>query len=62
MKNVNLKKWFIFGVVVIAVVMGGIYFSQRNHPNEHNHVAGKELYYCPMHPSYTANRPGVCPI
>jgi len=22
----------------------------------------KALYYCPMHPTYTANRPGPCPI
>jgi multidrug efflux pump subunit AcrA (membrane-fusion protein) len=22
----------------------------------------KEVYYCPMHPSYTSDRPGTCPI
>lgn len=23
---------------------------------------GNEIYYCPMHPSYTSNQPGSCPI
>ncbi len=62
MKNVNLKKWITFGVVVIAVIAGGIFISHRSHPSEHDNNAAKDLYYCPMHPSYTANRPGTCPI
>ena len=25
-------------------------------------VAGSVKYYCPMHPTYTSDRPGDCPI
>ncbi len=26
------------------------------------HFASKAVYYCPMHPTYTSDRPGTCPI
>ena len=25
-------------------------------------VGEQEVYYCPMHPVYTSDRPGTCPI
>jgi len=30
------------------------------HPSQEKEV--KELYYCPMHPTYTSDKPGDCPI
>lgn len=29
---------------------------------EHKEHAGKQIYHCPMHPTYTSDKPGECPI
>lgn len=29
---------------------------------DHQHEQTKEIYYCPMHPNVTSDKPGVCPI
>ncbi|MBI3996452.1 MAG: efflux RND transporter periplasmic adaptor subunit [Candidatus Omnitrophica bacterium] len=41
----------LLGVAVVGVV-------SRVRPGAHQQV----VYYCPMHPTYTADRPGDCPI
>ncbi len=46
------KFWFILGFVLLA-------FSVNLLPAQ---ALPKEIYYCPMHPSYTSDRPGTCPI
>lgn len=58
-----MKKFTGILVILAALALaGGIFFYMR--PADHSsHVkAVKEIYYCPMHPNYTSDRPGVCPI
>ena len=54
------------GIALIAVTLvGGIAVVLRasHHPAPGVHsVAGKEIYYCPMHPMVTASKPGNCTI
>lgn len=49
-------------VAGIAGILAAGYFlalpeSQTRHEQMH-----KDVYYCPMHPTYTSDRPGTCPI
>jgi len=53
------KILIIFGLLVF--VLGVWAISPRPHI-DHVHAAVKDIYYCPMHPSYTSDRPGDCPI
>jgi Cu(I)/Ag(I) efflux system membrane fusion protein len=55
------KKWFLIGMAV--VVFGGVaFFTLRLTPYTLRRHAEKAVYYCPMHPTYTSDRPGDCPI
>ena len=53
--------------ILIAVLAGRGFWAwksgmtRRSHAG-HSEAAGKAVYYCPMHPSYTSDRPGTCPI
>ncbi len=54
---------FIAGVVAISGFVAGCA------KHEHDDASGKPgvnaktaKYYCPMHPTYTSDKPGVCPI
>ncbi len=55
---------FILIAVITVAVLGGGYRLVTHKPHEgHEDVrAGKDVYYCPMHPNYTSDRPGTCPI
>lgn len=45
-------------VIVLAAAAGGIWFLKSG-----THAGAEAaVYYCPMHPTYTSNRPGNCPI
>ncbi len=52
-------------ILLVAIVIPLISFSgcsgedEKNH-SEESHKA--DLYYCPMHPNVTSDKPGVCPI
>ncbi len=41
----------------IALIIGAVFLK----PFGNTH-AQKDVYYCPMHPTYTSDRPGTCPI
>jgi membrane fusion protein, copper/silver efflux system len=58
MKN---KNYFVLIVLVLVIGTGGLLAkkSPSGHAESKTH---KEIYYCPMHPQYTSDRPGVCPI
>ncbi|MBI4041916.1 MAG: efflux RND transporter periplasmic adaptor subunit [Deltaproteobacteria bacterium] len=64
MFNLKLKRnYLLVGVLSTALLSGGILlFSQLESGNHHQHRAHQTLYYCPMHPDYTAEKPGNCPI
>ncbi len=55
MKN---KKIIIFLILIAAVVSGGVYVIRHQGKG----VRQPDVYYCPMHPTYTSDRPGDCPI
>ncbi|OGX25866.1 MAG: hypothetical protein A2787_05635 [Omnitrophica WOR_2 bacterium RIFCSPHIGHO2_01_FULL_48_9] len=55
MKN---KKILIFLILIVAVV-GGLSYVIRH---QGKGARQPEVYYCPMHPTYTSDRPGTCPI
>jgi len=50
----------IAGVIAVILAGGGI-AAYRHFHGSHNAEAAP-VYYCPMHPDYTADRPGDCPI
>jgi membrane fusion protein, copper/silver efflux system len=59
-----MKRWSILVVVIIAAAIAGVFmpglFSYK-HPGTATHTA-KDLYYCPMHPNFTSDKPGDCAI
>ncbi len=61
-----MKKSSIITVVVIAAIIAGAGFflnSRYHFLTGHPTVAGqKDIYYCPMHPAFTSDKPGECSI
>ena len=59
----NAFRWILFaGLLVLAVASVTIYaIGSRPDQGARTH-AGAVRYHCPMHPSYTSDRPGECPI
>ena len=58
----NVLRWVLFaGLLVLAAISVGSYLLSRSGRGV---AATKQQarYYCPMHPSYTSDRPGECPI
>ena len=51
---------FIAAVVLVAAAAGVAAIRSGRLPWGQQREAG--VYYCPMHPSYTSDRPGSCPI
>jgi Cu(I)/Ag(I) efflux system membrane fusion protein len=59
------KQGFKVGLAVILMlaVAAGVVFYDRYHLSGSNSAQGqKDLYYCPMHPSFTADKPRDCAI
>jgi Cu(I)/Ag(I) efflux system membrane fusion protein len=54
----------VVAVVIVAAVLGVVaakhYFVTGGKGTTSGTV--KEVYYCPMHPNYTSDKPGDCPI
>lgn len=57
--NIHKFIWIVM-IVSVAVALGWFYRSPHEH--HHSQKAVKNVYYCPMHPTYTSDRPGDCPI
>ncbi|MFH0888372.1 MAG: efflux RND transporter periplasmic adaptor subunit [Planctomycetota bacterium] len=64
-------KYLIYGALIIIasiLVIVGISFLRKavSHQGHDSHTASelakKQLYHCPMHPNYIADKPGKCPI
>ena len=47
--------------IVLAAIVGGVVWQRRADHAGHVHVEAA-IYYCPMHPTVTSNKPGNCPI
>ncbi|MBI5023763.1 MAG: efflux RND transporter periplasmic adaptor subunit [Candidatus Omnitrophica bacterium] len=55
------KKFFVLGVIVLLVA-GGTVIMAGKAGKEGGAARARDVYYCPMHPTYTSDRPGTCPI
>ncbi|HET9951790.1 MAG TPA: efflux RND transporter periplasmic adaptor subunit [Candidatus Eisenbacteria bacterium] len=59
----NAVRWILFGgLLLLAVASIAVYVLGHRPEGGGKTAAGAIIYYCPMHPSYTSNRPGECPI
>lgn len=60
------KKRLIFIIFLIAALVGFglIILKKDSHNHKHGETEGKQkdLYYCPMHPQITDDKPSDCPI
>ncbi len=57
------RKILILAVIAAVILVGGIAVRRvRNGGSGHHSHAVAAKYRCPMHPSYTSDRPGQCPI
>lgn len=60
------KNRFLVTAFILLLVLGGLWaFGSNILPKfmpATRQAAGKAIYYCPMHPNYTSDRPGDCPI
>lgn len=48
-------------IILTAIILSFAYTGCSDN-NSDQHAEHQELYYCPMHPEVTSNKPGVCPI
>ncbi|HLD87701.1 MAG TPA: heavy metal-binding domain-containing protein [Candidatus Omnitrophota bacterium] len=48
--------------ILILAALGGGWLLLQGHKAASSQAAAKEIWYCPMHPHYTSDRPGDCPI
>lgn len=66
MKKKNIITIFVILIVVLLLAGVGFLLAGRYHVFKGHTLAGsvqgKDIYYCPMHPGYTSDRPGDCPI
>ncbi len=62
-----MKTKFIY-LIILVVIGGGVYVGLKSfRPSHEGHEHGtaehkKALYFCPMHPNITSDKPGRCPI
>jgi len=56
-RPVRLATRALFGVLALALVLPLVAAC-----GGHDDHAAAEVWYCPMHPTYVADRPGTCPI
>lgn len=56
----KLRKGLIF-ILIAAVAVGGVLVVSTHKGNPAGNHA-KVVYYCPMHPTYTSEKSGDCPI
>jgi hypothetical protein len=58
------KRTIIIGVIIVAAIIGVFIPGRHNNTQRTGTISetAKDLYYCPMHPNYTSDRPGDCPI
>ena len=55
----RVPKPFVIGLVAVVAVSAVVAVGRSA---GHRQAAVQGQYYCPMHPTYTSNRPGDCPI
>ncbi len=63
----NTVRWVLFGGLSLLALISIASFvafkvGQGKAPSHREQQAGATLYRCPMHPNYTSDKPGECPI
>jgi Cu(I)/Ag(I) efflux system membrane fusion protein len=59
----NIVRWVLFGgLLLLAAVSVGSYMVWKRQTATSAGVQKEARYYCPMHPTYTSDRKGECPI
>jgi multidrug efflux pump subunit AcrA (membrane-fusion protein) len=58
------RRTIIVGVIIVAAIIGVFIPGRYSDKQKTSGVSqsAKDLYYCPMHPNYTSDKPGDCPI
>ena len=56
----KIKKVFIAAAVIIVIIVG--FVIMRSFGQSSPAGGTKDLYYCPMHPNFTSDKPGECAI
>lgn len=65
MKKVSRKDLILLAVILIGVsvfVIPRFVFQSGGGGVMNEAKKGRQVYYCPMHPTYVSDRPGDCPI
>jgi RND family efflux transporter MFP subunit len=70
--NTNMRmnrrmKWLALSVAALLVIGGGVALTHEHWGRDATEgtvlaAASADVYYCPMHPQYTSDKPGNCPI
>lgn len=55
-----MKSKKIIFLIIAAMLAGGVFLFKTKIASQN--ASTQDVYYCPMHPAYTSNRPGDCPI
>ncbi len=59
----NVLRWVLFAaLLLLAVASIASWVAWRREESRTAGVPSGQRWHCPMHPSYTADRPGDCPI
>jgi Cu(I)/Ag(I) efflux system membrane fusion protein len=59
----NLVRWGLFAfLLVLAAVSIGSYVMSKRPAGTATQADAHAIWQCPMHPSYTSDKPGECPI
>ncbi len=58
------RRAIIVGVIIVAAIIGVFIPGRYNNKQRTGTVSetAKDLYYCPMHPNFTSDKPGNCGI
>ena len=59
---IRLPKQVVIGVGVVALILVAFPLITNHRPLTITGGSAQAIYYCPMHPTYTSDRPGDCPI
>lgn len=54
------RRAIIVGVIIVGAIIGVFILGRYN--NAQRTESAKDLYYCPMHPNFTSDKPGDCGI
>ena len=58
------RRAIIVGVIIVAAIIGVFIPGRYNNKQRTGTISetAKDLYYCPMHPTFTSDKPGECGI